>query len=109
MSIDMNSMQALGIFALEDHPNRHSTDRKDGFSIFQLMNKTRSAVGKKLLRSWFIRPLQDLDTISARHNSIDLFVNSNYASVAVDAHKLLSKVCNLQVISVIQMIYYSPV
>lgn len=97
MSVDMNALEALGIFATEDHPNRHSSEKKDGFSIFQLMNRTRSGVGKKLLRSWFIRPLQDLDAIKARQNSVELFMDPNYAPIAGDAHKLLSKVQNFKV------------
>lgn len=93
----MNALEALCIFATEDHPNRHSSDKKDGFSIFQLMNRTRSGVGKKLLRSWFLRPLQDLNDIKTRQDSVELFMDHNYAAIAVDAHKLLSKVQNFKV------------
>lgn len=35
MMIDKSALEALEIFSFEDHPNRHFSDRKDGFSIFR--------------------------------------------------------------------------
>lgn len=94
MGIDMESMEALEIFSAEDHPNRHSGEKKEGFSLFRLMNRTKSGCGKKLLRSWCLRPLQSIPAIEARQEHIQRFLRDD---VSKDLHKLISHVPNVKV------------
>ena len=38
------------------------------------MNKTKSVVGKDLLRQWFLKPVMDLEIIGKRHEAIQYFL-----------------------------------
>ncbi|KAL8269152.1 hypothetical protein R6Q59_000103, partial [Mikania micrantha] len=46
------------------------------FSVFGMMNKCVTPMGKRLLRSWFLRPILDLDNLNNRLNDISFFVSS---------------------------------
>lgn len=47
---------------------------KEGFSVFGLLNKCVSAVGKRLLRLWFARPILNLGVLNDRLDAIEFFV-----------------------------------
>ncbi|KAI8557566.1 hypothetical protein RHMOL_Rhmol04G0020400 [Rhododendron molle] len=43
------------------------------FSVFGMMNKCVTPMGRRLLRSWFLRPILDLDSLNYRLNAISFF------------------------------------
>lgn len=49
---------------------------KEGFSVFGMMNKCVTPMGRRLLRSWFLRPILDLETLNSRLNAISFFLSS---------------------------------
>ncbi|KAF0974817.1 hypothetical protein FDP41_006291 [Naegleria fowleri] len=75
VQLDMNTLKALSIFSLEVHPSTAilSGRPKEGLSLFGIMNKTKSSVGKDLLRQWFLKPVMDVNIIQKRHDAIDFF------------------------------------
>ena len=46
-------------------------------SLLSTMNKCRTAMGRRLLKTWLLRPLSNLDVISARHDSVNSLMRSS--------------------------------
>ncbi|KAK3135181.1 hypothetical protein QOZ80_5BG0415540 [Eleusine coracana subsp. coracana] len=46
---------------------------KEGFSIFGMLNKCVTPMGRLLLKAWFLRPIIDIDVINNRLNTISFF------------------------------------
>jgi DNA mismatch repair protein MSH2 len=71
MRLDMAAQRALHIFpARGDARAAASTS-----SVYGLLNRTRTAMGKRLLRSWLKQPLTDVDAIAQRHAVVQAFVD----------------------------------
>ena len=68
---------SLNIFEDARHPSAHGGRSKEGFSVWALMNRAKSKPGMQLLRSWFARPTQHLDTLRSRFDAIDFFVQQH--------------------------------
>ena len=84
MSIDDATFKSLHIFSTEYHPLRHggacrgsSTHSKEGFSLFSLLNRTKSNMGKTMLREWMLKPLLSLHDIQIRHACIEIMLHSS--------------------------------
>ncbi|KAJ0101171.1 hypothetical protein Patl1_04166 [Pistacia atlantica] len=46
------------------------------FSVFGMMNKCVTPMGRRLLRNWFLRPILDLENLNGRLNAISFFLCS---------------------------------
>ncbi|KAL7554025.1 hypothetical protein ACHAWF_017390 [Thalassiosira exigua] len=81
--LDGPALRALRAFATDRHPlagvgdvrGRTRQRGKDGFSLFALLDRTRSKAGRDRLRRWMARPLRNPDEIRARHAGLDLLLN----------------------------------
>ncbi|CAN8258651.1 unnamed protein product [Cochlearia groenlandica] len=77
LKIDAAAHEALQIFQIDKHPSHMGIGRaKEGFSVFGMMNKCSTPMGRRLLRSWFMRPILDLEVLDRRLNAISFFVSS---------------------------------
>ncbi|CAN1339830.1 DNA mismatch repair protein MSH5, partial [Linum perenne] len=66
LKIDAAAHEALQIFQLDKHPSHMGIGRaKEGFSVFGMMNKCLTPVGRRLLRNWFLRPILNLEELMA--------------------------------------------
>ncbi len=82
MRIDPATLKALHIFATEHHPliaKGHGKD-KEGYSLFTLLDRTKSKVGKQCLREWMSKPLLDPVEIRKRHDGINLFLKPMFSA-----------------------------
>jgi len=72
LTVDTESMEALGIFVREAHPSAlmPSSKRKEGLSVLGLLDTCASPQGKRLLRLWMRRPLLDASTLEARLDAV---------------------------------------
>ena len=77
---------SLHIFADERHPSAHGGRGKDGLSLWSIFNKTKTRFGEKLLRGWFARPTQDLDTLRERHDAIEFLTAAPNAQLHAQPH-----------------------
>ncbi|GFZ07409.1 MUTS-homologue 5 [Actinidia rufa] len=69
LKVDASAHEALQIFQTDKHPSHMGIGRaKEGFSVFGMMNKCVTPMGRRLLRSWFLRPILDLDHLNRRLN-----------------------------------------
>ena len=77
MNISNDTLEALHIFATEHHPlmaAKGQGNAKEGFSLFALLDRTRSQSGRNRLREWMRKPLVDMEAIQERQDTIELFL-----------------------------------
>ncbi|KAL6769998.1 hypothetical protein ACKKBG_A33190 [Auxenochlorella protothecoides x Auxenochlorella symbiontica] len=67
MRMDAAAQRALSVM-------RGRGDASDTFSLFGLLNRGKTAMGKRLLRTWLKQPLLDLDTLRMRHDVVEALV-----------------------------------
>ena len=85
-----STLRTLRIFATDHHPlvannnlkGRSYQQSKEGFSIFTLLDRTRSKAGRERLRQWMTQPLRDVDKIRQRHVGIELFLHQDSHAAA---------------------------
>ena len=46
-------------------------------SLLSTLNRCRTAMGRRLLKTWILRPLADIDAISARHDAVAALTRSS--------------------------------
>ncbi|XP_063944989.1 DNA mismatch repair protein MSH5 isoform X3 [Daucus carota subsp. sativus] len=81
LKIDSAAHEALQIFQIDKHPSHMGIGRaKEGFSVFGMMNKCVTPLGRRLLKNWFLRPILDLDNLNNRLNVISFFLLSEELS-----------------------------
>ncbi|XP_050246869.1 DNA mismatch repair protein MSH5 isoform X3 [Quercus robur] len=77
LKLDAASHESLQIFQIDKHPSHMGIGRaKEGFSVFGMMNKCVTPMGRRLLRSWFLRPILDPENLNRRLNAISFFLCS---------------------------------
>ncbi|XP_028796757.1 DNA mismatch repair protein MSH5 [Neltuma alba] len=77
LKLDAAAHEALQIFQIDKHPSHMGIGRaKEGFSVFGMMNKCVTPPGRRILRSWFLRPILDLEILNYRLNAISFFLCS---------------------------------
>ncbi|KAM7250383.1 hypothetical protein ACFE04_022266 [Oxalis oulophora] len=71
LKLDAAAHEALQIFQTDKHPSHMGIGRaKEGFSVFGIMNKCVTPMGRRLLRNWFLRPILDLENLNNRLNAL---------------------------------------
>lgn len=83
LRLEETTLRTLRIFATDHHPlmannnvkGRSYQKSKEGFSLFTLLDRTKSKAGRERLRQWMTQPLRDVDAIHQRHVAIDLFLH----------------------------------
>ncbi|XP_053395612.1 LOW QUALITY PROTEIN: mutS protein homolog 5-like [Mercenaria mercenaria] len=90
---------ALQIFQKESHPSVYkagtSNSAKEGLSLFGIMNRTKSQIGSRLLRTWFQRPLKDKEAIQNRHAAIAYFNNPRNLEFVTSLEESVKNVKNI--------------
>lgn len=100
MKLDSLTMKALNIF-----PTSSSVVGKSSSvtSIFELLNKCKTAAGTRLLSQWLKQPLTDLQSILDRQDllghfitdtNLRVFVSQEWLSQVPDVKRLLKKIAN---------------
>ena len=54
-------------------------------SLYSVLNRCRTAMGRRLLREWILSPLQDIDEIKRRQSSVGLLVSDRKLSSELEA------------------------
>ncbi|XP_059292022.1 DNA mismatch repair protein MSH5 isoform X2 [Lycium ferocissimum] len=84
LKVDSAAHEALQIFQIDKHPSHMGIGRaKEGFSVFGMMNKCVTPMGRRLLRSWFLRPILDLDNLNRRLDTISFFLSAEEISLSL--------------------------
>jgi DNA mismatch repair ATPase MutS len=64
MRMDAAALRALNVLRQRQDPN-------DTFSLYGLLNKSRTPMGKRLLLRWLKQPLLDVAAINERHDVVE--------------------------------------
>ncbi|MCL1910550.1 MAG: DNA mismatch repair protein MutS, partial [Kiritimatiellaeota bacterium] len=75
---------SAGYMALDEAAFEHldllpGKNRETAFTLYGVLNATRTPMGARLLRTWISRPLQRVDEINARHDAIETFMKNRAA------------------------------
>ncbi|KAK9812016.1 hypothetical protein WJX73_009003 [Symbiochloris irregularis] len=82
--VDSASLSALQIFQQEHHPSIMGVGQaKEGLSVFGMLNKCVTPMGRRLLQLWFLRPIINLEVITERQAAISMFIHSPDTAKAV--------------------------
>lgn len=69
MRLDAAAMRSLHVFPTK-------ADKDSTCCLYGMMNKARSAMGKRLLKVWLKQPLLDTGLIGERHDIVEAFCNN---------------------------------
>lgn len=78
--------------------SRISNNVKRRESVFSILNRCCSKSGVRMLKSWILQPLQDIDEINKRLDITDLFVKDNHFRKQI-RELYLSKIPDIQTIN----------
>lgn len=80
MRIGSSTLSSLHIFATEHHPllAKGQGHSKEGFSVFSLLDRTKSKMGRQCLRDWMLKPLVDKRVIELRQDGVEMFLRSEF-------------------------------
>eukprot|EP00871_Galdieria_phlegrea_P003729 jgi/Galph1/4357/GphlegSOOS_G3009.1 len=97
MKLDVGCIRGLDIVSLSGEQEwSSSTSRKD--SLYAVLNRTRTAMGSRLLKRWLLTPLRDKQEINRRLDVVEnLILNAVFRTELRDIHlKLvpdLTRIC----------------
>lgn len=80
MRLDADTINNLEIF----HTHRVGSSRSKSSSLFDIINKTSTAMGDRTLRYWITYPLLDKDQIIKRQNAVEDFINKKKLIEQID-------------------------
>ncbi|KAL0142774.1 DNA mismatch repair protein MutS [Mucor lusitanicus] len=95
MQVNSDTMRSLCIFESERHPNMHQVQEKESLSLFGLLDKTTSVLGKQMLREWVSRPMTDKKALEDRHLAIGLFMASDMRDTSITLRSHLRHIKNI--------------
>jgi len=87
MMLDSNTVKSLEIL-------KNSYSNTEENTLFEMLNKTRTNMGKRLLRNWVINPLVNIEKINKRASIVDCFFKSPALIRAVTT--LLNRVSDIE-------------
>ena len=82
-----------------------SSNNESATTLFNVLNKTHSPMGARLLRRWLALPLKNINSLNCRHNIVEELINNdevafvleNKISHIADLERLSSKVSTLRI------------
>ncbi|KAK2465358.1 hypothetical protein APHAL10511_002712 [Amanita phalloides] len=95
MQINADALFSLQVFENESHASVHSEKTKEGLSLFGILNHTRTALGRSLMRTWLLRPSLSLTVIKERHDAVECFMRPDNQVPASVIHAHLKGVKNM--------------
>jgi DNA mismatch repair protein MSH5 len=76
LSVDYNTLQSLQIIKEDAHPSNINLNRsKEGLSVLSVLDNTSTPQGKKKIKEILLRPLNQIDEINQRLDTIQYFIN----------------------------------
>ncbi|KAI9573599.1 DNA mismatch repair protein MutS [Boletus coccyginus] len=95
MHVNADTLCSLQVFESENHATIHSEQTKEGLSLFGILNITRTALGRSLLRTWFIRPSLSLQVLQTRHDAVECFLRAENLPVVSALQSQLQGIANI--------------
>ncbi|KAF9983142.1 MutS protein msh5 [Mortierella antarctica] len=93
--IDIQSTES--IFEDETHPSMHTRirGRKEGLSLFGVLDQTKTPQGRYLLKQWLLKPSIDPAVLHARHQTVECFTRTENQTTIGQLIDSLSHIKNI--------------
>ncbi|KAF9289991.1 MutS protein msh5 [Mortierella alpina] len=87
----------LKIFEEETHPSMHTSirGRKEGLSLFGVLDQTKTPQGRYLMKQWLLRPSVDPAVLHARHQTVECFTRTENQTTIGQLIDSLSHIKNI--------------
>lgn len=78
LKVDLLTRESLSIFVSESHPSAGGGPRgggkaKEGYSVFAMVNHTKTPGGARMLREWMENPTKEREVILYRQDHVEYF------------------------------------
>lgn len=100
VNVDQDTYCVLQIFKSEVHPSvyKQATGKKEGLSLYGILNHCRCKWGEKLMRLWFMRPTRNLTELNKRLDVIQFFLLSRNHETVLTLQECLKNIKNVPLI-----------
>jgi DNA mismatch repair protein MutS len=85
--LDATTIESLELF-------RSTMDKTSEGSLFSIIDATLTAMGTRLLKSWLMHPLADLNEINKRQNDVEVFTKNPL--LLSEARKILNEIVDIE-------------
>ncbi|KAL7574955.1 hypothetical protein ACA910_010776 [Epithemia clementina (nom. ined.)] len=95
ITVSAETLASLHIFSTEHHPlavAKGTGNAKEGFSLFSLLDRTKSRSGRERMKEWMMKPLVDCRAICTRQDGVELFLLPEMAECRASIDQLLANV-----------------
>ena len=99
MTVSPETLASLHIFSTEHHPlsvARGTGNSKEGFSLFSLLDRTTSHVGRVRMKEWMMKPLIDCEAIQHRQNGVQLFLQQEMGEAKKNITELIAEIAAVE-------------
>uniref|UniRef100_A0A803TJQ4 MutS protein homolog 5 n=1 Tax=Anolis carolinensis TaxID=28377 RepID=A0A803TJQ4_ANOCA len=100
VNVDQDTYCVLQIFKSEIHPSvyKQVSGKKEGLSLYGILNHCRCKWGEKLMRLWFMRPTRNLTELNKRLDVIQFFLLARNHEIVLTLQECLKNIKNVPLI-----------
>ncbi|XP_054853379.1 mutS protein homolog 5 [Eublepharis macularius] len=98
--VDQDTYCVLQIFKSEIHPSvyKHASGKKEGLSLYGVLNHCRCKWGEKLMRLWLMRPTRNVTELNKRLDVIEFFLLARNHETVLTLQECLKNIKNVPMI-----------
>ncbi len=75
-----------------------SRDKSKYGSLYWAIDRVRTTMGSRLLKSWITQPVKNIEELNKRHNSVEELINNS--TNRLNLSNLLNKICDIERLAV---------
>eukprot|EP00884_Botryococcus_braunii_P002998 jgi/Botrbrau1/1269/Bobra.0163s0057.3 len=76
LTLDVSARKSLQVFSEECHPSKMGVgSTKEGLSVYGILNRCVTQMGRRLLRMWLMRPILKMEDLEDRQQAIQTFMH----------------------------------
>lgn len=100
VNVDQDTYSVLQIFKSEAHPSvyKQASGKKEGLSLYGILNHCRSKWGEKLMKLWLMRPTRNLTVLNKRLDVIQFFLLARNNEAVLTLQDCLRNIKNVPLI-----------
>ncbi|XP_053143021.1 mutS protein homolog 5 [Hemicordylus capensis] len=98
--VDQDTYCVLQVFKSEVHPSvyKQANGKKEGLSLYGILNHCRCKWGEKLMRLWLMRPTRNLTELNKRLDVIQFFLLARNHETVLTLQECLKNIKNVPLI-----------
>ncbi|XP_048346583.1 mutS protein homolog 5 [Sphaerodactylus townsendi] len=98
--VDQDTYCVLQVFKSEVHPSvyKHASGKKEGLSLYGILNHCKCKWGEKLMRLWLMRPTRNVTELNKRLDVIQFFLLAQNHETVLTLQDCLKNIKNVPMI-----------